>query len=78
MTVTHNLPDPSADAAAAVNASVENIGARRLATVLETVLEDLSFSASDRSGERLVVDAPYVEARIGAIARNADLSRYIL
>ena len=70
--------DAIADAAAAVNASVENIGARRLATVLETVLEDLSFSASDRSGERLVVDAPYVEARIGAIARNADLSRYIL
>lgn len=70
--------DALADAAAAVNASVENIGARRLATVLETVLEDLSFSAADRSGEAVTIDAPYVEARIGKIARNSDLSRYIL
>ncbi|MCB2112207.1 MAG: ATP-dependent protease ATPase subunit HslU [Parvularculaceae bacterium] len=70
--------DAIADAAAAVNASVENIGARRLSTVLETVLEDLSFSASDRDGEAVLVDAAYVEARIGEIARNSDLSRYIL
>ena len=70
--------DAIADAAAAVNASVENIGARRLATVLETVLEDLSFSAADRSGEKVIIDAPWVEARIGEIARNSDLSRYIL
>jgi ATP-dependent HslUV protease ATP-binding subunit HslU len=70
--------DALADAAAAVNASVENIGARRLHTVMETVLEDLSFTAPDRPGERVVVDAAYVEARIGKIARNADLSRYIL
>ena len=70
--------DALADAAAAVNAAVENIGARRLHTVLETVLEDLSFSAPDRTGEKVVIDAPYVEARIGKIARNADLSRYIL
>ncbi len=70
--------DAIADAAAAVNAAVENIGARRLSTVLETVLEDLSFSASDRSGEKVRVDAAWVEARIGEIARNSDLSRYIL
>ncbi|OFX02667.1 MAG: HslU--HslV peptidase ATPase subunit [Alphaproteobacteria bacterium RIFCSPHIGHO2_12_FULL_63_12] len=70
--------DALADAAAAVNASVENIGARRLATILEAVLEDLSFSATDRAGERVTIDAPYVEARIGEIARNSDLSRYIL
>jgi ATP-dependent HslUV protease ATP-binding subunit HslU len=70
--------DAIADAAASVNASVENIGARRLATVLETVLEDLSFTAADRAGEAVAVDAAYVEARIGRIARNADLSRYIL
>jgi len=70
--------DAIADAAAAVNASVENIGARRLATVLETVLEDLSFSAADRSGEKVLIDGPWVEARIGEIARNSDLSRYIL
>ncbi len=70
--------DALADAAAAVNASVENIGARRLQTVMETVLEDLSFTAPDRAGERVLIDAAYVEARIGAIARNTDLSRYIL
>ncbi len=70
--------DAIADAAAAVNASVENIGARRLATVMETVLEDLSFAAPDRSGDRVTIDGAYVEARIGAIARNTDLSRYIL
>jgi ATP-dependent HslUV protease ATP-binding subunit HslU len=70
--------DALADAAASVNAAIENIGARRLATVLETVLEDLSFSAADRSGERVVIDAAYVEGRLGGIARNADLSRYIL
>lgn len=70
--------DALADAAAAVNASVENIGARRLATVLEAVLEDLSFTAADRAGEKVAIDAPYVEARIGAISRNSDLSRYIL
>jgi len=70
--------DAIADAAAAVNAAVENIGARRLHTVMETVLEDLSFSAPDRAGERVVIDGPYVEARVGKIARNTDLSRYIL
>ncbi len=45
---------------------------------METVLEDLSFAAPDRPGERVTIDAPYVEARIGEIARNTDLSRYIL
>jgi ATP-dependent HslUV protease ATP-binding subunit HslU len=70
--------DALADAAAAVNAAVENIGARRLATVMETVLEDVSFTAPDRAGEQVTIDAPYVEARIGKIARNTDLSRYIL
>ncbi|HBS36659.1 MAG TPA: HslU--HslV peptidase ATPase subunit, partial [Parvularcula sp.] len=70
--------DAIADAAVAVNGAVENIGARRLATVMETVLEDLSFAAPDRAGERVTIDAPYVEARIGEIARNKDLSRYIL
>ncbi len=70
--------DAIADAAAAVNASIENIGARRLATIMETVLEDLSFSAPDRAGEAVVIDGAYVETRIGKIARNTDLSRYIL
>jgi ATP-dependent HslUV protease ATP-binding subunit HslU len=67
-----------ADAAVAVNGAVENIGARRLQTVLEKVLEEISFHASDRGGEAVTVDADYVEARIGDLARNADLSRFIL
>ena len=70
--------DAIADAAAAVNQAIENIGARRLATVLETVLEDLSFSATDRDGEKVRIDAAYVGSRVGEIARNSDLSRYIL
>ena len=61
-----------------VNSSVENIGARRLQTVMERVLDDISFTASDRGGETVVVDAAFVERNIGDLARNADLSRYIL
>ena len=64
--------------AAQVNASVENIGARRLYTVIERVFEELSFSAPDRSGDAVRVDAAFVEANIGALARSADLSRYVL
>ncbi|MBO9559318.1 MAG: ATP-dependent protease ATPase subunit HslU [Caulobacter sp.] len=70
--------DAVADAAVAVNASVENIGARRLQTILEKVVEEISFSAADRSGETVTVDAAYVNDRIGALAGNADLSRFIL
>ncbi len=70
--------DALADAAAAVNAGVENIGARRLATIMETVLDDVSFTAADRAGESVLVNAAYVEERLGAITRNADLSKYIL
>ncbi|TCS12907.1 ATP-dependent protease ATPase subunit HslU [Caulobacter sp. BK020] len=70
--------DAVADAAVAVNASVENIGARRLQTILEKVVEDISFTAADRSGETVTVDAAYVNDRIGALAGNADLSRFIL
>ncbi|RMH49539.1 MAG: ATP-dependent protease ATPase subunit HslU [Alphaproteobacteria bacterium] len=64
--------------AAEANRSVENIGARRLHTVLERVFEDLSFSAPDRSGQEVTVDAGYVEERLGELSRNADLGRYIL
>ncbi|MEE2690313.1 MAG: ATP-dependent protease ATPase subunit HslU [Pseudomonadota bacterium] len=70
--------DALADAAATVNASVENIGARRLATVMETVLDEISFTAADKAGQTVTIDHAYVEARIGDIARNADLSKYIL
>ena len=64
--------------AAEVNLSVENIGARRLYTVMERVFEELSFSAPDRSGEEITVDAGFVEANLGALSRSADLSRYVL
>jgi ATP-dependent HslUV protease ATP-binding subunit HslU len=64
--------------AAEVNRSVENIGARRLYTVMERVFEELSFNAPDRSGTAMTVDAGFVEANIGALARSADISRYVL
>jgi len=64
--------------AAKVNASVENIGARRLQTVMERVLDDVSFTAPDRSGETIAIDALYVESHVGDLADNADLSRFIL
>jgi ATP-dependent HslUV protease ATP-binding subunit HslU len=64
--------------AAQVNDSVENIGARRLQTVMEKLLEDVSFDAEDRRGDTLTVDATYVEAQLAGIAKNTDLSRYIL
>lgn len=64
--------------AAEVNRSVENIGARRLYTVMERVFEDLSFHAPDRSGTAVTVDAAFVETNVGALAKSADLSRYVL
>ena len=64
--------------AAEVNRAVENIGARRLYTVMERVFEELSFSAPDRSGDAVTIDAAYVESHLGALARSADLSRYVL
>ncbi|MGX0903782.1 ATP-dependent HslUV protease ATP-binding subunit HslU [Roseovarius sp. MBR-79] len=64
--------------AAEVNRSVENIGARRLYTVMERVFEELSFTAPDRSGESVVVDAAFVEKNLGELMRSADLSRYVL
>ena len=71
--------DALADAAQwQVNGAVENIGARRLQTVLEKVVEEISFSAADRQGETVRIDGDYVRARIGALAENADLSRFIL
>jgi ATP-dependent HslUV protease ATP-binding subunit HslU len=70
--------DAIADVAVQVNSSVENIGARRLHTVLERVLEDVSFAAPDRSGETVPIDAAYVHKHVGDLAKNADLSRFIL
>ena len=64
--------------AAEVNASLENIGARRLSTVMEKLLEDVSFEAEDRQGTVLSVDGAYVDAQLASVARNADLSKYVL
>ena len=64
--------------AAKVNASVENIGARRLQTVMERVLDDVSFTAPDRAGEAIAIDGAFVDAHVGDLADNADLSRFIL
>ncbi len=70
--------DALADVAVAVNASVENIGARRLQTVMERVLDEISFAAPDRNGETIRIDAAYVQKHVGDLAKNADLSRFIL
>ena len=70
--------DAVADVAVAVNSSVENIGARRLQTVMERVLDDVSFGAPDRAGETVKIDAAYVHKHVGDLAKNADLSRFIL
>jgi len=70
--------DALARVAAQVNGAVENIGARRLQTVMERVLDEVSFSAPDRSGETIVIDAGFVEKNVGDLAKNADLSRFIL
>ena len=70
--------DALADLATDINDRVENIGARRLHTVLERLLEDISFSASDRGGERVRVDAEYVRERVAPLAAKGDLSRFIL
>jgi ATP-dependent HslUV protease ATP-binding subunit HslU len=70
--------DAIADIAVAVNGSVENIGARRLQTVMERVLDEVSFSAPDRAGETVKVDAAFVQKHIGDLAKNTDLSRFIL
>jgi ATP-dependent HslUV protease ATP-binding subunit HslU len=64
--------------AADVNQSVENIGARRLYTVMERVFEELSFTAPDRGGEDVTVDAEFVDKNLGELTRSVDVSRYVL
>jgi len=75
---TDDAIDAIADIAVAVNSSVENIGARRLQTVMERVLDDVSFRASDLGGQTITIDAAYVQKHIGDLAKNTDLSRFIL
>jgi ATP-dependent HslUV protease ATP-binding subunit HslU len=75
---TPDAVDTIARIAVEVNGSVENIGARRLQTVMERILDEISFTATDRAGEAITIDAAYVETHVGDLARNADLSRFIL
>jgi ATP-dependent HslUV protease ATP-binding subunit HslU len=80
--VTLDFTDDAIDALAGIavdlNASVENIGARRLQTVMERVLDEISFEAPDRNGSTVKVDAAFVEQNVGELAKNTDLSRFIL
>ncbi|NIX75569.1 ATP-dependent protease ATPase subunit HslU [Microvirga terricola] len=75
---TDDAIDALAQVAVEVNNTVENIGARRLQTVLERVLDDVSFTAPDRSGETMTIDATYVRGEVESLAKNTDLSRFIL
>ncbi len=76
--ITDDAVDAIARIAVLVNSTVENIGARRLQTVMERVLDDISFTAPDRSGDTIVVDGAMVNRNVGDLAKNADLSRFIL
>jgi len=75
---TSDAIDAIADAAVKVNATVENIGARRLATIMERLVEDISFEAPDKDGETIRIDAGYVRERVGKMADDTDLSRFVL
>jgi ATP-dependent HslUV protease ATP-binding subunit HslU len=75
---TDDAIDAIADTAVSVNSTVENIGARRLQTVMERVLDDISFAAADKSGETVTIDGTYVNSRVADLAKNADLSKFIL
>ena len=75
---TEDSIDALADLSAEINTSVENIGARRLHTVLEKLLEEISFTATDRGGETVTIDAALVQERVGELSKNADLSKFIL
>ncbi|MEE2565385.1 ATP-dependent protease ATPase subunit HslU [Hyphobacterium marinum] len=76
--ITDDAVDAIAGAAFEVNSSVENIGARRLQTIMEKLVEEISFTASDKSGETITIDSAYVAEHIGDLAKNTDLSKFIL
>ena len=67
-----------ANIATEVNSSVENIGARRLHTIIERVLDEISFTATDKSGEKIVVDSDYINKNLGELTKDTDLSKFIL
>ena len=78
LTFTPDSIDALAELATEINANIENIGARRLHTILERVLEEISFTASDQPGQAVTVDAAYVQEHVGDLARDSDLSKFIL
>ena len=67
-----------ADISTHINSTIENIGARRLHTILEKVLDEISFTAPDKAGEEIVVDKKYIEKHLGDITKDKDLSKFIL
>ncbi|MEM8652820.1 MAG: HslU--HslV peptidase ATPase subunit, partial [Pseudomonadota bacterium] len=75
---TDDAIDELADISVELNSTIENIGARRLQTVMERVLDEISFSAPDSANETITIDAEYVKKNLGELARDVDLSRYIL
>jgi ATP-dependent HslUV protease ATP-binding subunit HslU len=75
---TEDAVETIATLAAEVNAGTENIGARRLHTVMERLLDEISFTATDRPGDKIKIDAEYVNEQVAELAKNADLSRFIL
>ena len=70
--------DTIANLATEVNSSVENIGARRLHTIIEKVLDDISFTATDKSGEKIIINSEYVTKNLGELVKDTDLSKFIL
>lgn len=78
LTFTDDAIDALADLTVDINRAVENIGARRLHTVMERLLDEISFTASDRSGQTEIIDAAYVHSQVGDLAKDADLSKFIL
>ena len=70
--------DTIANIATEVNSTVENIGARRLHTIIERVLDEISFTATDRSGEKITIDSEYIKKNIGELVKDTDLSKFIL
>ena len=78
LTFNKDAIDSLADLTVNVNTTVENIGARRLHTIMEKLLDEISFTASDSSGQQLIIDREYVERQVGDLAKDSDLSKFIL
>ena len=78
LTFDKDAIDSLADLTVNVNTTVENIGARRLHTIMEKLLDEISFTASDSSGQKLLIDKEYVQKQVGDLAKDSNLSKFIL